>query len=116
MLYEVITSGGANLNGISTELQWTDPSGANLVALDSAYAGNNANPKNLGVLFPSQEAEFEWGFRLRNKNTTGVTQYIEFDAVYGSLETPTLSRVCTSILEIEPVVSPELLCSRNNFV
>jgi hypothetical protein len=45
----------------------------------------------------------EWGFRLKNKNTTGITQYVVFHLDYGSKETPYIEMGgCESAVEIEP--------------
>jgi hypothetical protein len=35
-------------------------------------------------MFPQQTVEFTWGFRLKNKNTTDVPQYMGFNIKYGS--------------------------------
>jgi hypothetical protein len=108
----LVNSGGANLNEVMAELEWTDASGQDLIEYDPDYAGDNTNPKTRVVLFPQQSVEFEWGFRLKNKNTTGVPQYMAFNVKYGSKETPLIERGgCETAVEIMPVVAPELVCT-----
>ena len=102
-------TGGANLNDIVAELEWTDPSGQDLVELDPDYA-DNTNPKTWGVLFPSLGQTFSWGFRLKTKNTTGVPQVLTFNIKYGSRETPFITNGCDVPVTIEPVVAPILEC------
>jgi hypothetical protein len=80
-------TGGANLNDIVAELEWTDPSGLDLVEFDPDYA-DNTNPKTQRVLFPRMAQTFTWGFRLKNKNRTDVPQVLMFNIKYGSRETP----------------------------
>jgi hypothetical protein len=107
----LLNSGGANLNEIVAELEWTDASGQDLIELDPDYTGDNTNPKTRGVLFPGTDATFSWGFRLKNKNTTGIPQYMSFNLKYGSRETPFITNGCETFVEIDPVVSPELVCT-----
>ncbi len=80
-------TGGANLNDLIAELEWTDPSGKDLVEFDPSFP-DNTNPKTRGVLFPGQGQTFTWGFRLKNRNTTDVQQVLTFNVKYGSRETP----------------------------
>ena len=103
-------SGGANLNEIVGELKWTDASGQDLIELDPDFA-DNTNPKTRGVLFPGTDVTFTWGFRLKNKNTTDIPQYISFNLEYGSRETPYITNGCETFVEIDPVVSPQLVCA-----
>jgi Mg-chelatase subunit ChlD len=103
-------AGGANLNDVVGLLTWVDNSGQDLIELDPDYA-DNTNPKTRGVLFPATEVEFSWGFRLKNKNTTGIPQYMAFNLEYGSKETPYITSGCEAYVEIDPVVSPNLVCS-----
>jgi hypothetical protein len=104
-------SGGANLNDVTAELEWTDDSGQDLIEFDPAFA-DNTNPKTRGVMFPQQTVEFTWGFRLKNKNTTNIPQYMGFNIKYGSKETPFIERGgCETVVEIMPVVAPELVCT-----
>jgi hypothetical protein len=92
--------GGANLNDVMAELEWTDGSGLDLIEFDPTFP-DNTNPKVRSVLFPRQSVEFEWGFRLKNNNTTGVTQHLAFNLEFGSQETPYHSG-CELAVEIEP--------------
>ncbi|MFZ1730111.1 MAG: T9SS type A sorting domain-containing protein [Bacteroidota bacterium] len=94
-------TGGANLNSVIAQLEWTDGSGVDLIEFDPAYPGDNTNPKVRSVLFPGQSVDFEWGFRLKNNNTTGVTQIMAFNLWFGSKETPFHSG-CEVGVEIEP--------------
>lgn len=103
-------SGGANLNEIEAAIRWEDNSGLDLIEFDPGYI-DNTNPKTRGVLFPATDVEFSWGFRLKNRNTTDVSQYITFDVDYGSRETPYITGACQVFVEIEPVVAPSLRCS-----
>jgi Mg-chelatase subunit ChlD len=103
-------TGGANLNDVVAELEWTDPSGQDLVEFDPDYV-DNTNPKTWGVLFPSLGQTFSWGFRLKNKNTTDVPQVLLFNIKYGSRETPLIAGGCEVPVTIEPVVAPKLICS-----
>ena len=102
--------GGANLHDVITQLEWEDASGQDLIEFDPDYAGDNTNPKVRDVLFPGQTAVFEWGFRLRTRNTTGVTQYMAFNIKHGSRETPYIEHGCEIVVEIEPV-SPTAITS-----
>ncbi|MBN1447028.1 MAG: T9SS type A sorting domain-containing protein [Bacteroidetes bacterium] len=94
-------SGGANLNDIVAKLTWTDNSGQDLVEPNPDFA-DNTNPKTRGVLLPATEAEFSWGFRLKNRNTTGIPQYIAFNLEYGSRETPYVTNGCETFVQIDP--------------
>ena len=111
VISSVLTNtGGANLNDIVAELRWSDPSGLDLIEYDATFP-DNTNPKTRGVMFPSTSETFQWGFRLKNKNLTLSSQYIEFDIVYKSKETPEIQGACTVLVEVEPVVAPKLICS-----
>jgi hypothetical protein len=103
-------TGGANLNDIIAELEWTDPSGQDLVEFDPDYV-DNMNPKTWGVLFPGLGQTFSWGFRLKEKNTTDVPQTLLFNIRYGSRETPFITGGCEIPVVIQPVVAPILVCS-----
>jgi len=94
--------GGANLNDIVAEIEWTDASGQDLIEFDPDYPGDNTNPKTRQVLFPQQTMKNEWGFRLKNSNTTGSTQYVAFNLKYGSRETRFIESACETVVEIEP--------------
>jgi hypothetical protein len=99
-------TGGANLSDVIAELEWTDASGQDLIEFDPEYGGDNTNPKTLGVLIPQQDAEFVWGFRLKNRNTTGVTQYVVLTVNYGTKETPFIEMGgCEVTVEIDPVAT-----------
>ncbi|MCI0479587.1 cellulose-binding domain-containing protein, partial [Candidatus Uhrbacteria bacterium] len=103
-------TGGANLNDVIAELEWTDPSGQDLVEYDPSFP-DNTNPKTWGVLFPGLGQTFTWGFRLKNKNTTDVPQVLTFNIKYGSRETPYIVGGCEVPVTIDPVVAPKLICS-----
>lgn len=93
--------GGANLHELVANLMWTDPSGQDLIEFDPAFP-DNTNPKIQEVLFPATETEFSWGFHLKNRNTTGIPQYISFNIEYGSRETPYITSGCETYIEIDP--------------
>lgn len=95
--------GGANVHDVIAELEWEDASGQDLIEFDPDFAGDNTNPKVRDFLFPGQTSVSEWGFRLRNRNTTGVTQYMAFNIKYGSRETPYIANGCEIVVEIEPI-------------
>ena len=94
--------GGANLHELVANLMWTDPSGQDLIEFDPAFP-DNTNPKTRGVLYPATETEFSWGFRLKNRNTTGIPQYVRFNIEYGARETPYITSGCETYVEIDPV-------------
>jgi len=54
------------------------------------------------VLFPATEVAFSWGFRLKNRNTTGIPQYIAFNLEYGSKETPYVTNGDETFVQIDP--------------
>jgi len=99
---KLYNGGGANLNDIVAEIEWTDASGQDLIEFDPDYPGDNTNPKTRQVLFPQQTMKNEWGFRLKNSNTTGITQYVAFNLKYGSKETRFIESACETVVEIEP--------------
>ncbi len=103
----LINSGGADLHNVTSKLMWCDQSGLDLIELDPGFP-DNTNPKTRDVLFPKQSVSFEWGFRLKNKNTSAISQFMEFDATCGSDETPTFSNICLAYVEIEPVITTDI--------
>lgn len=94
--------GGATLHDLVAEIEWTDASGQDLIEFDPDFAGDNVNPKSHEELFPQQSMKFEWGFRLKNPNTTGIPQRVAFNLKYGSKETPYIVNGCETVVEIEP--------------
>jgi hypothetical protein len=101
-------TGGANLNDIVAELEWTDPSGLDLVEFDPDYA-DNTNPKTQRVLFPRMAQTFTWGFRLKNKNTTDVPQVLAFNVKYGSRETPFITNGPIASVTVDEIPSPRFV-------
>jgi hypothetical protein len=95
-------TGGASLSDITAEAEWTDPSGLDLVEFDPDYA-DNTNPKYLDVLSPGHDGTFAWGFRVREENTTDVSQTVMFNIRYGSRETPFITGGCEVPVVIQPV-------------
>ncbi len=94
VITETLTNtGGANLHDVMAEVEWTDPSGMDLVEFDPDYV-DNTNPKRWDVLLPGMDQTFAWGFRLKNKNRTGVPQGLTFVIKYGSRETPFIVGGC----------------------
>ncbi|MCB2205992.1 T9SS type A sorting domain-containing protein [bacterium] len=105
----VITStlrnpGCGELHEIVSELTWTDNSGMDLIEFDPAHP-DNSNPKTLGILRHNEETAFTWGFRVKNRNTTDIPQYISFNIAYGSRETPYINNGCETYVEIDPVTT-----------
>jgi hypothetical protein len=96
--------GGANLHEIVAELRWADESGLDLIELDPDYSIDNTNPKTRTVLFPGQVVDFTWTFRLKNRNSSTISQNVGIFLEYGSRETPYIvnsdSTYC--LIEIEP--------------
>ncbi len=92
--------GSAVLHDLSAEL-WNSPGdGGALVELDPAYP-DNTNPKTKDYLFPGQETEFTWGFRLKQANATGASVFARFRVQFNARELPVPETCGDIIVEID---------------
>jgi hypothetical protein len=102
----VITStlhngGCATLHEIVARLVWLDSSGLDLIEFDPDFE-DNTNPKTRDTMSYANTVPFSWGFRVKNRNTTGIPQYVPFHIEYGSRETPYITNGCETYVEIDP--------------
>jgi len=107
---ELMNAGGFAISNIIAELKIvTDPFG--LVEFDPGYT--DANPYTFPIMFIGERLNPKWHMRLAKPNMTGVSQYVEFSVTYSSNETPQIVDACNVLVEIQPVLTPKLVCSLN---
>jgi hypothetical protein len=92
--------GCSTLSDIVARISWEDNSGLDLIELDP----DNTHDEYCapGDLAAGDSVECWWGFRVRNKNSSGIPQYVEFTLDYGARETPWITNACDTWVEIEP--------------
>jgi hypothetical protein len=114
--YTLTNTGGAPISNVKVDLSVFDPTTLDLVELDPDFTpiggqDNTSLNREFLVLFPGMAEVAQWGFRLKNYNTTGVPQFVNFSVGYGSKETPRIESGCEAGVLIQPVVMPELVCA-----
>jgi hypothetical protein len=97
------TSGYMTLQDIEARMYWEDPSGLDLIEPDPSVA-DTTNPKTWSELGTNEEAEFTWGFRLKNRNTSGIPQYLHFFIDFTATNLPRHTVDSSGgFVEVEPV-------------
>ncbi len=92
--------GCATLHDIVARLTWEDNSGLDLIEFDR----DNTHDEYCapGDLAAGDSVECWWEFRVRNKNSSDIPQYVEFTLDYGARETPWFTNACDAWVEIDP--------------
>ncbi len=101
-------TGGANLNDIVAELEWTDPSGQDLVELDPDYATTRI--RRPGACCSRAGPDVLVGLPSEDEEHDGRAQVLTYNIKYGSRETPFITNGCEVPVTVEPVVAPILEC------
>ena len=106
-----VNNTGMNLSDLSFAIEWTDPSGLDLLELDPG-APDNERSRTRAVLLAGANLDMQWALRLRAPNTTGGIVRIPFTVRYSARELGNpLIPFATAVVEIWPVTSPILQCT-----
>jgi von Willebrand factor type A domain-containing protein len=104
----IITNVAFQVTNVTATIKVDDP--LNLVEFNPGF-GANDNPQTFVFIPGGQSRNAQWGFRLAQPNLTGVTQFVKFQIDYYSNETPLIENSCNVFVQIQPVLTPKLICS-----